>query len=389
MKKKEIAELSVEQRAIKALGQEGRDDELKALAAKSTHIVEITNPDGYEQVHGARMELKSARCEIQRLGKTAREDATKFTKAVIAEEKRLIGLIEPEEERLQKLQDEHDAAIEAEKQAKIEAEQQRVIAIQSRIKDMSGLIDLIKRNNFTAAQLEEHMLDLGRLLIDDSFEEFEEEARITKTETLKAAQEYLVAAQKREHEQALLKAAREELEKQRAEDERLRKEIESRRAEEQKRLDAEAQAEKAHQAEELRREREKIEAQRLAERDKLLEERRKFEQEKAALEAEQRAAREAREAEDAERARVAAEAKRVEDERIEAERQERESKEAEDAERARIAAIQQPSLDEILDVLANHYRVPRERALAWLESIAVSETLGWSATTQFAGASAR
>src|SRR3954468_24680793 len=127
--------LTVQQRASIALGASEHEKKLRELAKQSTEITVITNPAGYQQLHAARMVLKNERVALEKLGKSARDDATKFSKAVIEEEKRLIAIIEPEEKRLQGIQDEHDSRIERERMAKIEAEQKRVAEIQSRIND--------------------------------------------------------------------------------------------------------------------------------------------------------------------------------------------------------------------------------------------------------------
>ena len=126
-------ELAPLDRAERVLGFVERKAQLADLARKSERIVEITGTPGYQEAQGARMALKNTRVEIQKLGKAAREDATAFSKAVIAKEKELIDVIEPEESRLQALQDAWDAAREAEKQARIRAEQERLEAIRAKL----------------------------------------------------------------------------------------------------------------------------------------------------------------------------------------------------------------------------------------------------------------
>ena len=128
--------LTVQERAAVALGAAAHEAKLIEMAKQSTEIVAITNPASYQQAHGARMALKTARVSIEKTGKAAREDATAFSKAIIAEEKRLIGIIEPEETRLQELQANHDAKAEAEKQAKIKAEEERMARVQAAIEDI-------------------------------------------------------------------------------------------------------------------------------------------------------------------------------------------------------------------------------------------------------------
>jgi len=126
-------ELQVIERAEKALGFATRKAELAEMATKSERIVEITNTAGYAECHSARMTLKNTRVDIQKAGKEARDDATKFSKAVIAKEKELIDIIEPEETRLQSIQDAWDAERAAEKAARERAEAERLAAIRARL----------------------------------------------------------------------------------------------------------------------------------------------------------------------------------------------------------------------------------------------------------------
>lgn len=129
----ETTALTVVQRASVALGATEHEKKLVELAKQSVAITTISNNGGLQECHAARMRLKNARIEIEKLGKSARDDATKFSKAVIAEEARLVALIEPEEKRLQAIQDAWDAAREAERIAHENAERERLARIQEAI----------------------------------------------------------------------------------------------------------------------------------------------------------------------------------------------------------------------------------------------------------------
>ena len=59
-----------------------------------------TNRAGRDQCHAAAMAALKARTAVVNAAKSARADATAFSRAVIAEEARLVALIEPEEIRL-------------------------------------------------------------------------------------------------------------------------------------------------------------------------------------------------------------------------------------------------------------------------------------------------
>lgn len=120
-------------RAKTALASVEMEAKLKELAKASVTIVTITNQDGREQCHSALMSLVKMRTHINKTRKVACEDAIAFRDAAIVEEKRLVAIISPEEDRLQQIRDTWDEAREAEKQARIDEEIARVAEIQRRI----------------------------------------------------------------------------------------------------------------------------------------------------------------------------------------------------------------------------------------------------------------
>ncbi len=208
-------ELTIPERASRALGPANIEATLTELAERSKSIVVITNPAGYDQCHAARMSLKAQRVEIERRGKLARDDANQFSKAVIAEEKRLVALIEPEEKRLQALQKAHDDAIEAEKQAKIAAELARVNGIQSRIAAIRAWP--VAMTGKPASLIEQTYRTAMDYRIDESFAEFAEPASATLADSITALAAALGERQEFEAEQARVKAERAELDRLRAE----------------------------------------------------------------------------------------------------------------------------------------------------------------------------
>lgn len=138
----EPATLTVEARAAIALKSSDTELHLIALAAKNAGIVAIIDKAGREQAHGAAMELKRTRVAIEATSKAARDDATKFSRAVIEEEKRLVAIIQPEETRLLSLRydwDEAQAAIKAEAER---VERARIMAINERIVGLRSYVNL-------------------------------------------------------------------------------------------------------------------------------------------------------------------------------------------------------------------------------------------------------
>ena len=68
---------------------------------ESLEIKGVEDSEGYNIVDVARKDLKRKRVEIQKTGKSLREDAIAFQKKVITVEKELIGIIDPVETKLE------------------------------------------------------------------------------------------------------------------------------------------------------------------------------------------------------------------------------------------------------------------------------------------------
>jgi hypothetical protein len=228
--KEEQTALTLPQRAAVALGESANITKLRELAAKSSGIVTVTNADGREEAHRAGMVLRSTRTSITSTGKAAREDATAFSKAVIALEKELIAVIEPEEVRVLALRDGFDAEEKARMDALIAAERARVEAIQ---KSIQLIRDLPLTVVGATAEVISAMLDATqKAQPGPEFEELIEQAQIARNETIdkltaalvaKVAAEEAAAAteQARIAEAARIEAERAELARQRVENERI------------------------------------------------------------------------------------------------------------------------------------------------------------------------
>jgi len=376
--------LTVAERAAVALNSSEHERKLLELAQASKSITGITNPAGREQCHGARMALKRVRVEIEKTGKAAREDATAFSKAVIAEQQRLISLTEPEEKRLTQIQDEYDERIAAEKRAKAAAEARRVAVIQERIEAIrETVLEAVAK---TSEQIADHIRAVESTVIDETFAEFQQQAEGAKASTLVRLRLAHVNAEKLEAEQKRLAEERAELARQKAAEELRAAQERERIAEEQRRAREAAAAEAARQAEQLRRQREeqdaenariraKQEADAQAERDRLAEEGRRLSAQKAAQEAQERQQREAREAEDRRLAEQRAqlereqEALRVQQEAIAKPSDPVEATSAEDVQPAVADAPQRPSDEEIVEAVAQAFFVSEPMALGWIMDV--------------------
>lgn len=240
-------------RAAVALDTLGHEIALRTLAATAKGITAITNADGLKECHATRMTLKNTRIAITRLGKDARDDAQAFAKAVIEEERRLIAIIQPEEDRLNTLQTDYEAAIEAEKQRQSEAEAARVQAIRDRIEAIRQRPAVCIGK--PSADIRSARDEIAATVIDDRFSEHAALAQMAKDDALAKLDTLLTATLANEAEQTRLATEREELARQRAELQRQQDELRAREQAEQRRREADEAAarEAKHQEDERQR----------------------------------------------------------------------------------------------------------------------------------------
>jgi hypothetical protein len=242
--------------------------ELKARCS-GLKIVGLEDKAGFKAVREARLTLKDARVQIQKDGKSLRENAIRFQKAVIEKENQLIELIAPTEKELQQEEEFYNSLVEQERVKKEKEENER---IQKRI-------DALAKFN--------HGLDVYEAKI---MEESDFQALLGHAEAEFIKDQERIAAQKAEEER--LKA--EALEAQRLYEERIKKEreeLERQKAEyeAQRKADLElaekARKEREYIEEQNRKEQQRKEAELKAEREKLEAEKRAIELEKARAEA--------------------------------------------------------------------------------------------------------
>ncbi|SRR5260221_378342 len=250
---KDVVLMTLEQRAVVALGQKDNEKGLVKMARQSKNLVAITNADGLEQVHAARMVLKNQRITIQSIGKAAREDATKFSKAIIAEENRLVALIQPEEERLAALQRAYEDKLRAEEEGRVQAELARVARHKTFIDNIRATVTHLAGAD--SKRIEGEIAHLKGKTIDGRLDEFEQEANDVMVATLHRLNELRLTAVAREAEARQIEADRKELA-------RLRAEAEASAAAERKRREEQEcilAAERAAHEAELTRRREELE----------------------------------------------------------------------------------------------------------------------------------
>lgn len=299
-------ELTVIARAAKALGSADHEPALVELAKQAADITTIKNADGRAQVHGAYMTLKTRRTDIRKAGKDARDDATKFSKAVIAEEDRLVAIIEPEETRLLKLRDYWDAAREAERREKAQAAQRRKDEIRCKIDELRAIpVNLV---DAAPDRIANAIDDVEAFEVTASeFDDQVDAAHLARASALAKLHEMHTLAVVRAAEAAQLAAERAELAKQRAEQEERERQAAAERAEQECKDREAREAEEAQRREAQRQADEAMRAEREAHEKRMAEDRAAVAREAAELAAErQRIADEAEAHQQAEEAAAAA-----------------------------------------------------------------------------------
>lgn len=268
-----LALLPPPERAVIVLKSKAAEKELREMIVRTAAVTNVVDQAGRQEAHGAYMMLKNARVAITNRGKVAREDAQAFSKAVIAEEKRLIEITEAEESRLQKLRDDFDAAEKKRLEEEAERERVRVNAIKEKIAGITGLAAGLAASSskiITAA-----LADLAKLEVtEQAFGEFADEARAAIDTTASALLQLRNAARDKEEAARLAAEA--------AEAERVR-------LEEQKRQQAAEAQRQAEEAERQRQERERLAAEeRRIEAERLAQQRAEAEKEKKRMHAKSR-----------------------------------------------------------------------------------------------------
>lgn len=198
-----------------------------AESCKNLVINGVDDKEGYDLVNRKRIELKNARVEITKTGKSLRAEALNFQRAVIEKEKEFIAIIEPLEIDLENKQKEIDDEKEKIKRMELLPERnEKLLKINLKVTDDEILsMDDLAFHTFLNDKTTEFLAEKERLLEE---ERIKEEERKRKEAEEKAEQE----------RQAELKKQEEEREKQR------QKEIEEARIKAEKEAQARAEKEK-------------------------------------------------------------------------------------------------------------------------------------------------
>lgn len=296
---------------IAAFAKRGGTDELYERIAQEvcSHVPDVSTKKGRDAIGSLALKISRSKTLIEKCGKE-----------LVAEQKAQIKVIDDDRISIVKKLDLLRNEVLAPRDAWEQAEKDRVEKHQANIRAIKSLHD--ERTPYQESiEIKSRILELEGFEVDASFEEYEQEAKLAKLETLDKLRTALVDREKFEAESAELERLR------KAEQERLQREHEQRiahEAAEKARLEAERKAKE--EAERV--EREKQEAIAKAEREK-----REAAEREARLVAEKEAAElRAQHAAEAERKRIEAEQAA----KLEAERKAEEARQANQAHRKKI-----------------------------------------------------
>ncbi len=296
---------------VAAFAKRGGTDELYERIAQEvcSHVPDVSTKKGRDAIGSLALKISKSKTLIEKCGKE-----------LVAEQKAQIKVIDDDRISIVKKLDLLRNEVLAPRDAWEQAEKDRVEKHQANIRAIKSLHD--ERTPYQESiEIKSRILELEGFEVDTSFEEYEQEAKLAKLETLDKLRTALVDREKFEAESAELERLR------KAEQERLQREHEERiayEAAEKARLEAESKAKE--EAERIQRE--KQEAIAKAEREK-----REAAEREARLVAEKEAAElRAQHAAEAERKRIEAEQAA----KLEAERQAEEARQANQAHRKKV-----------------------------------------------------
>jgi colicin import membrane protein len=297
-------------------------------------VYEVATTVGMDEAKAARLAIRTPRYEVERIRKAAKAPLLALGKKLDAEASRIESELLKIETPIDQQIKAEEARKETERQAKIDAEVRRVADLQERVAELRGCQTLSPTDG--SKLIADHIQDLERMFIDDSYQEFQQQAIDAKAGGLARLEALHTAAVAHEAEQARIKAEREELARHRAA-QALRD------AEEKATRDAEA----ARHAAQMKKEREEHEAAARIERQRIADE--------------NEAAQKIRDAE----------AAKLAQERAELAHQQEELRKAQEPPKPAVTkrgvAVKPPSAVELIDVLAKHYKAHPDTIIDWLQ----------------------
>ena len=276
---------------VQAFQTQGGTDALFERIAQEvrSHVPDVTTKKGRDQIGSLALKISKSKTFIEKCGKE-----------LVAEQKARIKLVDDDRIQFVKRMDALRDEILAPRDAWEQAEKDRVAKHEHHIATirMVSTLATATDSEWTALTIKEAIETLENRVIDSSFEEYEEQAKLAKFETLEALRKALSNREKFEAEQAELERLRqaEQARLQREHEERIAREAAekaTREAEEKARLEAErvqrekAEAEQREARLKAEKEAAELRAQQAAENERKRIEAEQFAQAEAARKAEE------------------------------------------------------------------------------------------------------
>lgn len=194
----EIADQNIVVTAFKTPGGTTELFERIAQEARS-HVPDVTTKKGRDQIGSLAMKVSKSKTFIEKCGKE-----------LVADQKAQIKLIDDDRIATVKKFDELRNEILAPRDAWEQAEKDRVAKHEQFINviRMTAAICQNPENPWASINIKDSISDLENLVIDSSLEEYEEQAKLAKFESLELLRKSLAQAEQREAEQAELERLR-------------------------------------------------------------------------------------------------------------------------------------------------------------------------------------
>lgn len=194
----EIADQNIVVAAFRKPGGTAELFERIAQEARS-HVPDVTTKKGRDQIGSLALKISKSKTFIEKCGKE-----------LVAEQKAQIKLIDDDRIATVKKFDELRNEILAPRDAWEQAEKDRVAKHEQFIDviRMTAAICQNPENPWASINIKDSISDLENLVIDSSLEEYEEQAKLAKFESLELLRKSLVQAEQREAEQAELERLR-------------------------------------------------------------------------------------------------------------------------------------------------------------------------------------
>ena len=190
----EIADQNIVVSAFRTPGGTAELFERIAQEARS-HVPDVTTKKGRDQIGSLALKISKSKTFIEKCGKE-----------LVAEQKAQIKLIDDDRIATVKKFDELRNEILAPRDAWEQAEKDRVVKHEGDIAEIKRIALAV--SEWDSISIKNALNDLENKVIDSSFEEYEEQAKLAKFETLEVLRKALIAREKYEAEQAELERLR-------------------------------------------------------------------------------------------------------------------------------------------------------------------------------------